>query len=362
MRILASATTLVSGLLLISGCSDPAAGPGPSSGGSGGAGPDGSGGAPPTGGTSASGGTHAAGGVSATGGVAGVGGNPSSGGQVGIGGSPSTGGGFPSGGSGVGGSGTGGELATGGSGTGGQTATGGAGGDLPPLDCATAVNLPMPAGAEEKQNNGSDGQGNLAWEIWSNTGTGHLTIYPEPAFIASWDNDGGYLGRLGFEWGRWDDPDPVPYEQRGTLVAQFASRKSGSAGQYSYVGMYGWSVEPCVEWYVVDDSYNQMPINPGNTNLEGVVTIDGGEYNMYTRPTTGTGGSRCDASITNWMQFYSVRKTARACGQISLTEHFDAWKSLGMELGGLLEAKILVEVGGGTGSVELPIANVMELD
>jgi hypothetical protein len=32
--------------------------------------------------------------------------------------------------------------------------------------------------------------------------------------------------------------------------------------------------------------------------------------------------------------------------------------SLGMPLGNLLEAKILIEVGGGTGSADFPVANV----
>ncbi len=54
-----------------------------------------------------------------------------------------------------------------------------------------------------------------------------------------------------------------------------------------------------------------------------------------------------------------MRKTPRSCGQISLSEHFEAWESLGMELGDLLEAKILAEVGGGTGRVDFPVANVM---
>jgi hypothetical protein len=122
--------------------------------------------------------------------------------------------------------------------------------------------------------------------------------------------------------------------------------------------MYGWTTNPCVEWYVVDDSYNTMPINPGDTTNEGEVEIDGGTYIMYTRPTTGSGGTRCSGT-TNWIQYYSVRKTARACGVISLSEHFGAWESLGMDMSGeLLEAKILVEVGGGVGNVQLPIANV----
>jgi endo-1,4-beta-xylanase len=268
-------------------------------------------------------------------------------------------GGNSTGGNSTGGSMTGGAPSGGNSGssTGGASGGGGsgnAGGPPTAPDC----NAAMPSGAQEHSGNGSGGQGNLAWEIWSNTGQGELTTYATPAFIATWDNAGGYLGRLGFEWGRFGS-DPLPHTQRGTIAAQFVARRTGSAGGYSYVGMYGWTTNPCVEWYVVDDSFNPMPINPGNTTNEGERQIDGGTYIMYTRPTTGSGGTRC-SGVTDWMQYYSVRKTARACGVISLTEHFNAWQSLGMDMSGdLLEAKILVEVGGGVGNVQLPIANVV---
>ena len=46
--------------------------------------------------------------------------------------------------------------------------------------------------------------------------------------------------------------------------------------------------------------------------------IDGGTYQLYTRNTTGTGGSKCGSSVTSWAQFYSIRKTARTCGQLRL--------------------------------------------
>jgi endo-1,4-beta-xylanase len=101
-----------------------------------------------------------------------------------------------------------------------------------------------------------------------------------------------------------------------------------------------------------------MPVNPGSTTNKGTVTIDGGSYIMYTRPTTGTGGNRCGSSVTSWTQFYSVRQTARTCGTITITDHFNAWNTAGMTLGAVLEASFLVEVGGGTGSVTFPVANV----
>ncbi len=100
-----------------------------------------------------------------------------------------------------------------------------------------------------------------------------------------------------------------------------------------------------------------MPVNPGNTTLKGTAMIDGATYNLYTRPTTGTGGSRC-TGVNSWTQFYSVRQTARQCGQISITEHFKAWAAAGMTLGSMLEAKILIETGGGTGSINFTTASV----
>lgn len=272
------------------------------------------------------------------------GGNPTGGGgSSGSAGGSGGSGGSPAGGATVGGA-AGGGMSAGG--TGGGNLIGGP-------DC----NAQMPSGGQTQSGNGTGGQGNLAWEIWSNTGQGKLTTYDVAAFIATWNDSGGYLGRLGFEWGGFGG-DPVPHAERGTITAQFVSKKAGSAGGYSYIGMYGWTTNPCVEWYVVDDSYNTMPINPGNTTNEGEVEIDGGTYIVYTRPTSGSGGTRCSGT-TNWVQYYSVRKTARACGVISLSKHFEAWESLGMDMSGeLLEAKILVEVGGGVGNVELPIANV----
>lgn len=236
-------------------------------------------------------------------------------------------------------------------------------GDNGPIDLDCDATMPT-SGEQQHSGNGTGGDGNLAWEIWSNTGQGELTSYDVPAFSAIWNEAGGYLGRLGYEWGGPGDT-PVPHEQRGTITAQFVAHKSGTAGGYSYVGMYGWSTDPCVEWYVVEDSYNNMPVgfndldsSFGDQGVERGVNIDGGSYLVYKRPTEGTGGTRCSGE-TRWDQYYSVRTTARNCGQISLTEHFEAWENLGLPMGNLLEAKIVVEVGGGQGRVDLPIANVI---
>jgi endo-1,4-beta-xylanase len=234
----------------------------------------------------------------------------------------------------------GGKAATGGSGT----ATGGGSG----VNCSAT----MPTSGTPHSGNGQGGAGNLAWQIWSSNNNGNMTTFSTPAFSASWGpSSGDYLGRLGYEWGM----SPRAYTSFGSITAQFTETKSGTAGGYSYIGVYGWSTNPCIEYYIVDDSYNTMPINPGNTTNTGTATIDGATYTFYTR--SATGANRC-TGVSSWTQFYSVRQTARTCGSINVKAHFDAWASKGMTLGNLLEVMILVEAGGGTGSVNFPIANV----
>ena len=303
------------------------------------------------GGTTGTGGTGTgAGGAIGTGGA--KGGTTGTGG-TGTGGLTGTGGtgtgGAKGGAPGTGGTGTGGAKG-GASGTGGATATGGTGGAG--TDPCTVTTLPS-GGTAHNSSNASGTAAGLDWTIWSNGSAGTITTFTTPAFSASWNNSGDFLARVGLQWN-----DTKTYDQLGTVNAEYSETKTGSGGGYSYIGIYGWSVNPCVEWYIVDDSYNKMPVNPGSTTNKGTAMIDGGTYTLYTRPTSGTGGSKC-SGVSNWTQFYSVRQTARQCGQISISQHFAAWAAAGMTLGKMDQAQILVEVGGGSGSISFPMANVI---
>lgn len=211
--------------------------------------------------------------------------------------------------------------------------------------------------------NTADGE---SWEVWSNGSAGCITVFPsDAAFSATWDNSGDFLARTGLV-----SNTPQAYTAFGTISAQFAESKTGTAGSFSYIGLYGWSLPPnpnspsssdptgCIEWYIVDDSYNTMPVNPGGATQMGTATIDGGDYILYLRPTTGTGGNNCGSQVQKWNQYYSIRTTSRTCGQISVTDHFNAWAAAGMTLGNLQEAQVLVEAGGGDGSIDFTTASV----
>ena len=319
----------------------------------------GNGGAITSGGTTGTGDTTGKGGPTGTGGETAAGGITSSGGSLGRDGGSGSGGTLGSGGGRGGGPGAGGVAGAGGvsgrdggPGSGGAPGTGGSttDGGTANVNCSAT----MPSGGTQHSGSSQGGSGDLTWSLWQNGSGGSITTFTTTAFSASWGSSSGdFLARMGLEWGN----NSKAYTAYGTITAQFAETKSGSGGGFSYIGIYGWSTNPCVEWYIVDDSFGTMPFNAYGATLKGTVSIDGENYKLFSNSTTGTGGNRC-GNVTSWTQFWSIRQKARQCGQISITQHFDAWNAAGMTLGNLLEAKILVEAGGGNGSINFPIANV----
>lgn len=194
-------------------------------------------------------------------------------------------------------------------------------------------------------------------ELWHDGGgTMKMTVYGKnAAFKAEWNNAGDFLARTGLYWGSGNT-----YSSYGNVGADFKFTKTGSdGGTYSYIGIYGWTKSPLVEYYIVENSLNSYyPPNAsalGGATSKGSFTVDDGTYDIYTyqrvnKPSiTGT---------ATFMQFWSVRRTARTCGHISISEHWKKWVSLGMQMGSMYEAKLLVEAGGGQGTFDLSYGTV----
>ena len=297
------------------------------------------------------------GGMTGTGGIE-SGGATGLGGRIGTGGStvrPGTGGAdagsdgmviASSGGTDGGGStGGGGLAAQGGSGS------GGTGGDVGTGGTSSTCSMGSPPTGGTKHSSNAEGTaGGQTWLVWANGDGASMTTYDTTAFSASWNDSGDFLARFGLQW-----DDTKTYDQYGAITAQFAYEKAGTGGDYSYIGIYGSFVNPCVEYYIVDDSYDKMPIKAYNASNKGTVDIDGGTYSLYMSE-YGT-GARCTGGST-WTRVYSVRQTARQCGQISVSEHFRAWAKAGIALGKLDQAMIFLEAGGGTGSIDFTMASV----
>ena len=194
------------------------------------------------------------------------------------------------------------------------------------------------------------------YEIWAAGGTDNKLIWYGPsqgggaAFRAEWNKPNDFLGRVGYFWN-----EGKPYTNYGNLYCNFKFTRSanGTGGGYSYIGIYGWSKNPMIEWYIVDDWFGEGIMGPvnmgGGAAKKGEFTVDGATYFVYqaTRP---PGSGNIEGSNAAFPQFFSIRQTRRQNGTISITEHFKKWGELNMNLGSnMYEAKFLVEAGGGTG-------------
>jgi len=201
----------------------------------------------------------------------------------------------------------------------------------------------------------------LGYETWDEDSTGDANFRwygtnqgGGAAFRAEWGSPNrpkDFLARVGYFWNQGN-----PHTFYGNIYCGFNFTKSGQyRGNFSYIGIYGWSRNPTVEYYIVENSYgnawndhagyiarlNQDTIQGDDM---GSYTLDGSVYRVYRKSRTGPS---IEGNNTSFTQFFSIRQTARTNGTISVTEHFNEWDKLGMHLGSnMYECKFKVEVGG----------------
>ncbi|HEU5075069.1 MAG TPA: glycoside hydrolase family 11 protein [Polyangiaceae bacterium] len=244
--------------------------------------------------------------------------------------------------------------------TGTSTATGmgGAGGSGgTPNNCPEAP--PLSGGQEYCELQRKDAVGNgYGYELWQEGDTiGCMTVYgDEAAFGATWSNTVDFLARVGLDFNQTQT-----HSQIGNLVADFAETKTEEGGGLTYVGIYGWTVEPLIEYYILDDWGVTKPAGTASDGTprthEGTITADGATYDVYTKFREDKPAITGDSE--DFYQYFSIRETARQCGRISISEHFSQWEELGLDLGRLHEAKWLVEAQDNSGSIEFTTATVV---
>ena len=169
-----------------------------------------------------------------------------------------------------------------------------------------------------------------SYELWKDYGTTSMTLLGGGKFSCNWSNIGNALFRIGKKW-----DCTKTWQQLGTISVAYNVdyRPNGN----SYMCVYGWTRSPLIEYYIVDSWGSWRP--PGSNSM-GTINVDGGTYDIYV--TDRINQPSIDGTTT-FKQFWSVRTQKKTSGVISVSKHFEAWTSKGLNLGLMYEASLTIE-------------------
>ncbi|MCL1823901.1 MAG: glycoside hydrolase family 11 protein [Oscillospiraceae bacterium] len=188
------------------------------------------------------------------------------------------------------------------------------------------------------------------YEFWKDAGNGSMTINgtsSNASFSCEWSKTSGtnnFLARSGKKLGA-----SQTYSQYGNISLNYAVSTYQPSGT-SYLAVYGWTKDPMVEWYIVENWNNYNPSS--GASRVGSITVDGGSYDIL--KTTRTNKPGLNSNSDTFEQYWSVRTSKRTSGTVNVAEHFKAWEKAGFKMTGkLYEVSFVVEGYDGSGKANV---------
>jgi endo-1,4-beta-xylanase len=191
-------------------------------------------------------------------------------------------------------------------------------------------------------------QDGFRYELWSQNsqGTACMTLDSGALFSGEWIDIQNYLARRGLAYDQ-----TMEHQEIGTFYATYNCNYTpdpGSGGN-SYLSIYGWTVNPLTEFYIIEDWRNWIPSMAADAVLKGSLNVNGSIYDII--ETTRTNQPSIIGNAT-FPQYFSIRRNVRNSGTINISEHFIQWETLGMDMGDMHEVSFVVEGYQNSGSFE----------
>jgi len=168
---------------------------------------------------------------------------------------------------------------------------------------------------EKRSTPSAEGTHNGYFYSWWTDGGGDATYtnLEGSRYTVTWRNTGNFVGGKG-----WNPGTGRTINYGGS----FSPQGNG------YLAIYGWTRNPLVEYYVIE---NFGTYNPSSgAQFKGSFTTDGSVYNVYV--STRTNQPSIDGTRT-FQQYWSVRQNRRVGGSVNMQNHFNAWSRNGLNLG-----------------------------
>lgn len=198
-------------------------------------------------------------------------------------------------------------------------------------------------------------QDGFRYELWNQNaqGTACMTLGEGALFSGEWDGILNYLARRGLGYNQTQEHQDIGYFYATYNCKYHPSAASGN----SYLSIYGWTVDPLIEYYIVEDWRNWIPSMDANATLKGTIEVNGSIYDIWENTRTNQPSI---VGTATFQQYFSIRRNKRTSGKIDISDHFLMWESLGMDMGKMYEVSFVVEGYQSSGSFDFTELDVFK--